>query len=237
MPASTLGNQPAPTAASSAGAVGRALGRVDGRDLRAEDVGQDLAPERAGRAAARGADLVGRGHPGRDHEVESVAQPEGDALEHRPRQVAPIVAERQADERAAGQRVRVRAALARQVRQEEQAVAAGGDLGRRRDELVELDARRQRVAEPAQAAGRRQHHRHHVPAPGDRVAEGVDDARCGSYSGRSVAAKTTPEVPSESAIVPGATTPTPTALADWSPPPATTGVPARSPVGGGGLRA
>ena len=53
---------------------------------------------------------------------------------------------------------------------------------------------------------------------------------CGSYSGRSVAAKTTPDVPSERAIAPGETTPTPTALAAWSPPPATTGVPARNPV-------
>ena len=52
----------------------------------------------------------------------------------------------------------------------------------------------------------------------------------GSYRGRSVAANTTPEVPSDSAIRPGLTTPTPTALAAWSPPPATTGVPARSPV-------
>ena len=43
-------------------------------------------------------------------------------------------------------------------------------------------------------------------------------------------AKTTPDVPSESATVPDETAPTPTALADWSPPPATTGVPARSPV-------
>ena len=52
----------------------------------------------------------------------------------------------------------------------------------------------------------------------------------GSKSGRSVLAKMTPDVPSESAVVPGATAPTPTPLADWSPPPATTGVPARSPV-------
>ena len=67
----------------------------------------------------------------------------------------------------------------------------------------------------------------------------------GSWIGRSVAAKTTPDVPSDSAIVPGSTTPTPTALADWSPPPATTGVPARRPVadaacgrdGAGDLRA
>ena len=43
-------------------------------------------------------------------------------------------------------------------------------------------------------------------------------------------ANTTPDVPSDSAVVPGDTTPTPTALAAWSPPPATTGVPARRPV-------
>ncbi len=43
-------------------------------------------------------------------------------------------------------------------------------------------------------------------------------------------AKTTPDVPSDSATLPGTTAPTPTAFAAWSPPPAMTGVPARSPV-------
>ena len=52
----------------------------------------------------------------------------------------------------------------------------------------------------------------------------------GSKSGRSVVAKTTPEVPSERAILPATTAPAPTALAAWSPPPATTGVPGRRPV-------
>ena len=51
-----------------------------------------------------------------------------------------------------------------------------------------------------------------------------------SKRGRSVVAKTTPEVPSDSATTPGSTAPTPTAFAAWSPPPATTGVPARRPV-------
>ena len=49
-------------------------------------------------------------------------------------------------------------------------------------------------------------------------------------AGPAVVAKTTPDVPRERATTPGATAPTPTALADWSPPPATTGVPGRSPV-------
>src|SRR5438132_11301552 len=53
---------------------------------------------------------------------------------------------------------------------------------------------------------------------------------CGSYSGRSVVANTTPDVPSDSATVPVVTAPTPTALAAWSPPPAITGVPVRRPV-------
>ena len=52
----------------------------------------------------------------------------------------------------------------------------------------------------------------------------------GSMIGCAVAAKTTPDVPSESATTPSSSAPTPTAFAAWSPPPATTGVPARSPV-------
>ena len=52
----------------------------------------------------------------------------------------------------------------------------------------------------------------------------------GSWIGRSVAANTTPDVPRDRAIEPGSITPTPTAFAAWSPPPATTGVPARRPV-------
>ncbi len=77
------------------------------------------------------------------------------------------------------------------------------------------------------------------------AADSITDIRCqrsgtawqkawtlpaGSKAGRSVAAKMTPDVPSESATTPGSTAPTPTALAAWSPPPATTGVPGRRPV-------
>src|SRR5438445_470646 len=43
-------------------------------------------------------------------------------------------------------------------------------------------------------------------------------------------AKTTPEVPRVHETSPGSTMPLPIALAAWSPAPATTGVPARSPV-------
>ena len=48
-------------------------------------------------------------------------------------------------------------------------------------------------------------------------------------------AKTTPEVPSVQETMPASTMPLPTALEAWSPPPPTTGVPATSPVSGGGL--
>ena len=88
----------------------------------------------------------GAGHPGGDHEVEAVAQPECDALEDGPRQVAAVVGEREADERAARQRVRVRAPLAGQVRQEQQPVAAGRHLagGVARDRRTPRPARSRR---------------------------------------------------------------------------------------------
>ena len=97
---------------------------------------------------------VGAGMPGADHQVEPVAQPEGDALEDGARQVAPVVGERQADERAARQRIRVRAALAAEVGKEPQPVAAR--RARRRpvgDELVER-ARRARACRGTSAGCR-----------------------------------------------------------------------------------
>jgi hypothetical protein len=57
----------------------------------------------------------------------------------------------------------------------------------------------------------------------------------GSTSGRSVVAKTTPEVPRVRATTPGRTAPAPTAPAAWSPPPATTGVPSRKPISAAAL--
>ena len=77
------------------------------------------------------------------------------------------------------------------------------------------------------------------------AADSITDIRCqrsgtawqnawtrpaGSKIGRSVAAKMTPDVPSDRATVPGSTTPVPMAFAAWSPPPATIGVPGRRPV-------
>ena len=65
-----------------------------------------------------------------------------------------------------------------EVGQEQEPVAARGH--RRpsaRRASPKRHARRQRVAEPAQAAGGREHHRHQVPAAGHGVAERVDLAR------------------------------------------------------------
>ena len=173
---------------------------------------------------------AGARHAGLDHEVQPVAQAEGDALEHGPGHVPTIVPERQADERAPRQRVGMRAALAGQVGQEEQAVGTGRDVGGRGDEVRERLAGGERVAEPAQAAGRGQHHRHQVPAIRDRVAERMDAARAARTTGGRSRRRRRPTCRATGPSCPATTTPTPTALAAWSPPPATTGVPARSPV-------
>ena len=72
--------------------------------------------------------------------------------------------------------IRVRAALTGQVGQEVQPFAAGGDVGGRLHQVTERDAGREGVAQPAQAAGRREHDRHHVPSTGHGVAEGMHSA-------------------------------------------------------------
>ena len=62
---------------------------------------------------------------------------------------------------------------------------AGRDAAGGLDERAEVLPGRQGVAEPAQAPGRREHHRHHVPPTGHGVAEGVDDpARVGQRAVR-----------------------------------------------------
>ena len=71
----------------------------------------------------------------------------------------------------------------------------------------------------------RQDDTHLVPAVRQGVAKGVG-AAFGAGAKLSVTVKTTPDVPSERKLSPGATTPSPTAAAALSPPPpATTGLP------------
>ena len=208
--ASTVGNQPAPTAASSAGAVRRALGGADRRDLGLQHVGEDLAPQRAGGAAARGADLGRRRHPGgrssgRGRRAARTPRPRGRRGSRCRRSWASV----RPDERAAGERVGVRAALARQVGQEQQPVAAG-----RRPAAASSTSSPNGT--PGATASRNQRR---LPA-----AESITDIMChrpgtawqnawtrpaGSNSGPSVVANTTPEVPSDSATRPGTTAPDP----------------------------
>ena len=173
--------------------------------------------------------------PGREHQVEAVAQAEGDALE---------------TARTRWRRSCV-AGSARRTRRGPAGPGAGcaprsgtaGTTGRRcRAATSAADSTRSRTRRRAPgrrgtSAGSRPPRASPTSCASDRAPRGRRRGRGprGSYSGRSVAAKTTPDVPSDSAISPGATTPTPTALAAWSPPPATTGVPARKPGGSGGL--
>ena len=154
---------------------------------------------------------AGAGMPAVDHQVEPVAQPERHALEHGPRQVPPVVADRQPDERAARQRVGVRAALAGEVGQEQQAVAArrGTSRGRRRPASPN--------STPGASASRNQRR---LPA-----ADSITDIMCQrpgtawqnawtrpaglDAAARRVAANTTPDVPSDSATTPGVDGPDP----------------------------
>ena len=229
--ASTLREPAGADRGQQPGPVGRALGRVDRGDLGVEHVGQDLPPERAGRAAARRPDLGRRRHPGRDHQVEPVAQAERHALEDGAGQVAPVVGEGQPDERAAGERVGVRAALAGEVGQEQQARRSpAGTSAARADE-------RRRTPRPGRArrgtsAGCR-------PPRASPTSGASDPGRRGRRRGRGRAARRAvgpswrTRRPTSRARAPSSRPrprPTPTALAAWSPPPATTGVPARSPV-------
>ena len=109
-----------------------------------------------------------------DHQVEAVPEAERDALEHRPGEVRSAMGEREPHKRATGIRIRVRRALAGEVRQEHEALGTRRDRRGLLDQRAERLAGRDRVAIPAQRAGGRQHHRHQMPASGRRVAERVD---------------------------------------------------------------
>ena len=96
------------------------------------------------------------------------------------------VARGQADPAALGVRVRVRGALAGQIRQEEETLRPGRRLRRfLAQDFVRVHASifglqllcvGQVVAPPLEAAAGREHHSHDVPLARDRVAERVDAA-------------------------------------------------------------
>ena len=89
------------------------------------DVGLDLVPEAAARRAAADPHLGDR-DAGREHRRRDVADGERRRLDDGPRDVAAAVAQGQAGEHAARLRVPDRRALAREVRQEDEAVGARG---------------------------------------------------------------------------------------------------------------
>ena len=106
---------------------------------------------------------LGHGHAGVEHRRQPVAQAEGDAFEHGPRQVPSLVGGGQADERAARERIDVRAALARSGR--------AGSAGRRCPRGRRPPRRPgRRTASPAPDASRYQRR---LPA-----AESMTDIRC-----------------------------------------------------------
>ena len=158
-------------------AVGRALGRLDRRDLGSEDVGQDLAPERAGGPAAGRPDLArapacrprSSGRARRAGRTPRPRAPHGSGAADRGRRSGPTNAPR-----ASGSGCGLRSPV-RYGRKNRPSLPAGTSAAGV-DEVAEVLARRQRVAEPAQAAGRREHHRHEVPATGHGVAERMDPA-------------------------------------------------------------
>ena len=177
-----------------------------------------------------------RRHPGLDHEVQPVAQAERHALEDRPRQVAPVVGEGQADERAARERIGVRRALAGEVGEEEEPVAPGAAPRRRADQVVEgarpgarrpgtsAGCRRPTASPTSCASGPARRGRRRGPGRAPRTAAGRSSRRRPRTS------------PARGRRRPGSTAPTPTAFAAWSPPPATTGVPGPEARGRGRRR-
>ena len=138
----------------------------------AEHRGDDPQPQLAARAAARDATGV-RLDAELAQQLEAVAQPVGDALEHRPRHRARVVAERQADERRRGEWVGVRRPLAREVGLELEPLDARLPTLRLSEELL-VGAVQRGLAEPAKRARGAEHHAHRVPGTGDRVTERVD---------------------------------------------------------------
>ena len=202
--ASTVANQPAPTAARSAGAVGRALGRLDRRDLGAEDVGEDLAPERARGPAARRADLRRRAAS----RPRSSGRGRRAARRRRPR--APPGSGGAGRGRGSARRTRRARAgpgcgLRSPVRygRKNRPSLPGGTAAAVVDEVAER--RRPAPACRGTSAGCPPPTASPTSCASGRARRGRTRGRgrAGSWNGRSVAAKTTPDVPSDRAIVPG----------------------------------
>src|SRR5581483_5868149 len=155
------------------------------------DVGLDLAPERAARAATAEANFF-YGNTELAEEGEGVLQGEGDAFEDGADVVGKGGRGVDAREGGAGVGVEVRGALAEEVGCPEEAVGAGRDVGGESGELVVGGERavgvagREGVAEVAEREAGAVGDAHDVPDAGRGVAEGVEAAfgvECGSGGG------------------------------------------------------
>ena len=116
-----------------------------------------------------------RAHAELAQQVERVAQPVGDALEHRAHERAAVVAQRQAGERAARVGVGVRRALAGEVGQEREPLGARApSAAAAATSVVEAAPGAAVSRSHGQRARGGEHHAHRVPAARDGVAERVD---------------------------------------------------------------
>jgi hypothetical protein len=104
-----------------------------------------------------------------------------------------------------------------------------GILVRRRRQRRRNLPGKERLLQPAQAQPRRLRYAHHVPQPRHRVAEGVQPS-LGILGRRGRGGKHHSRGPDGRRNRTRLQIPMPTAPAPWSPAPATTGVPAASPV-------
>ena len=158
------------------GAERRALLRRGALERQAEDRRDDLQPEFAARAAARDAADLGADTE-RAQELERVAQPVGDALEHRPRRARRgRGAAREPDERAA--RVGIGCGVRSPARYGANSSPSVPGAQRRRLCVERCVVGAEHAPQPRERAGGAQHHAHRVPRAGHRMAEDVD-ARLG----------------------------------------------------------
>ena len=138
-------------------AVGTALGAAGGGDDgQLEHVRQDLTPHQALPAAAGDDDALGVDGLAVADQVIDLAQRERHALHDGAGEMALAHHAADAGEAAGGLGVEQRAALAAQIGQEDQPVAAAGDGGGQIAQLVEAVAVEQRVPQPLQGARRGQ---------------------------------------------------------------------------------
>ena len=151
-------------------AAHRGVLALEGDHRQAADVGLDLVPQRAARAAPVGPDLRRRCARRRE-QLQVAPEHERDRLQHRPHEVCPAVGERQPGEDAARRGLVLWAERAGEVGQHHQAVAARGRGGReRREQVVGVCARAARPMRP----------RRRRTGPGTRSASCRPSGRPGS---------------------------------------------------------